>query len=152
MIEFNRRVVLFGAAALVSCAFSLRLLQAQQVATRPVALRGYDPVSYFTEGRPQMGSAEFAFSYEDAVYNFASESHRDMFKVDPEKYAPQFNGYCAISISKGVKIEPDPEAWAIKDGKLYVFSGKAGVPMFNQHTSDIVSKANRSWSDLRSKN
>ncbi|MGE5268452.1 MAG: YHS domain-containing (seleno)protein, partial [Thiohalocapsa sp.] len=65
-----------------------------------------------------------------------------------DRYAPQFDGYCAITVSRGGKYEPDPEAWSIADGKLYVFSDKRGVPMFREHRADIIAQANARWPAL----
>jgi YHS domain-containing protein len=107
-----------------------------------VALKGYDPVSYFTDGKPKQGSKEFSFAYDDAIYWFKSAEHRDKFSSDPEHYAPQFDGYCAVQLSRGRKVEADPEAWTITNGKLYVFSGKPGIPKFQQQTAEILQKAN----------
>jgi YHS domain-containing protein len=113
------------------------------------ALWGYDPVSYFTAGRPEAGSAEFTFAFDDTTYWFASEEHRKMFAADPERYAPQFKGYCAASVARGLRIEADPEAWAIWNGKLFVFGSKDAVPEFMANPSEIASKANETWMTLK---
>src|SRR5215510_8143929 len=97
-------------------------------AGRRVALSGYDPVAYFTDGRPAQGSDAFWFAFDDAIYLFRSAEHRAMFAADPERYAPQYSGFCAAGISKGYKVEPDPEAWVIANGKLYVLMLKERVP------------------------
>jgi YHS domain-containing protein len=86
-----------------------------------VVLKGYDPVAYFTEGRPVKGSPEIKHDWDGERYLFTSTANRDRFAADPERYAPQFAGYCTGSMSKGVRAEADPEAWIIADGKLYVF-------------------------------
>jgi YHS domain-containing protein len=113
-----------------------------------VALRGYDPVSYFTAGHPEKGSPEFSASFDDATYWFKNADNRALFVTDPDHYAPQFDGYCAIMVSRGEKAEPDPEAWAISDGKLYVFSAKEGVPVFRQQTAAILGQAAEKWPEL----
>src|SRR5436190_20669597 len=97
---------------------------------RRIALSGFDPVAYFVDGRPQRGNDKFWYSFDDVVYLFRSAEHRAKFIADPEKYAPQYDGYCAGGISKGYKTEPDPEAWAILNGKLFVFQFKERVPAF----------------------
>jgi YHS domain-containing protein len=91
-----------------------------------VVLKGYDAVAYFTEGKPVKGDPRYSFDFDDARYHFASAKHRDMFAANPEKYAPQFGGYCTGSMARGVKNEGDPNAWVIRDGQLYVF-GNTGV-------------------------
>jgi YHS domain-containing protein len=114
-----------------------------------VALRGYDPVSYFIEGQPVKGSAEFAAEFDGATYWFKSAERRDMFVADPDRYAPQFGGLCTITVAHGGIAEPDPEAWAIADGKLYVFGAKEGVALFRRQTASIIGQAAENWPRLR---
>lgn len=86
-----------------------------------VVLKGHDPVAYFTVGRPVKGSPEFKHDWDGERYHFSSAANRDKFVADPERYAPQFAGYCTGSMARGVRNEADPEAWIIADGRLYVF-------------------------------
>jgi YHS domain-containing protein len=113
-----------------------------------VALSGYDPVSYFTEGRPEKGLAEFTASFDDATYWFKNAEHRSLFIANPERYAPQFQGFCTIDLSRGVKAEPDPEAWTIVNGKLYVFGAKRGPGVFAQDSAAILGKVDEKWPEL----
>ena len=85
-----------------------------------LVLKGYDPVAYFTEGKPVKGDPKYTYDWDEGRYYFSSEKHRTLFKADPDKYAPQFGGYCTGSMSRGVRNEGDPEGWVINDGKLYV--------------------------------
>ena len=114
-----------------------------------VALKGYDPISYFTDGKPEKGSSEFTFAFDDTTYWFKNAEHREKFAGDPERYAPQFDGYCAVQLSRGRKVEADPDAWTITNGKLYVFSGQRGVPIFNEHPVEIAQKASEALKQLR---
>ena len=114
-----------------------------------LALSGYDPVSYFTDGRPEKGLARYQASYDDATYWFKNGEHRALFVADPDHYAPQFRGYCTVTLSHGEKYEADPEAWAIADGKLYVFGSKQAIPIFKAQTASIVEKATDNWVKLR---
>ena len=114
-----------------------------------VALRGYDPVSYFTDGHPEKGASEFSFAFDDAIYWFKSSEHRAMFAADPVRYAPQYHGYCTLAASMGVKFEADPEAWTIFDGRLFVFGSTTGVSVFKQNPPAIVDKADANWEKLR---
>lgn len=116
---------------------------------RRVALSGYDPVSYFTDGKPEKGNARHWYAFDDAVYHFASADHRALFAADPERYAPQYAGFCAAGLSKGYKQEPDPEAWAIVDGKLYVVALKERIIEFKQHPERFIGKADSNWQKLR---
>ena len=152
MSNLSRRSTLVALPILVAIAGG-RATRAAEAASpaagKRVALSGYDPVSYFTEGHPEKGSAEYSAAFDDATYWFKSAEHRAMFVADPDHYAPQFKGYCTIMVSRGVKQEADPEAWAIADGKLYVFAVKQGVPMFEQQTASITEKAAANWPELR---
>jgi len=151
MIKISRRAVLVGFSVVVVVAQLGETLAADAPATggKRVALSGHDPVSYFTPGRPEKGSAEFSAAYDDITYWFKNAEHRATFVADPDHYAPQFRGYCAITLSHGEKYEADPEAWVIADGKLYVFGSKAGVPVFRQQTASTIEKATENWAKLR---
>ena len=147
MLELNRRRVLLLATVTAVLPISGGGPYAGE---NGLALRGYDPVSYFTPGHPEKGSPEFTYSFDDARYWFVSEEHRAMFAADPEHFAPQFAGYCAITVSRGAKYEADPEAWVIWDGKLFVFASKNGVPYFNAQPGEIADKAKAAWATLKS--
>ena len=114
-----------------------------------IALAGHDPVSYFTRSRPEKGSLEFWFAFDDAVYLFSNAKHRELFAADPERYAPQYQGYCTKKVSEGERAEADPEAWAIAGGKLYVFRSKRGLARFNENRAAILGKAEAAWQNLR---
>lgn len=140
-------IALLGIASI--CAYGA---QAEQFPEgRRVALSGYDPVAYFEDGEPAKGSREFWFAFDDVVYLFRSPQHRDKFAADPERFAPQYDGYCAGGVSKGYKTEPDPEAWLIANGRLFVFQFKDRVPMFQKIIDEVAAKANENWLSLRSK-
>ncbi len=117
-------------------------------AGRRTALRGYDPVSYFTDGRPEKGSDEFWYPFDDAIYLFRNAEHRALFAAEPERYAPQYAGFCAGGVSQGYKTEPDPEAWMVVNGKLFVFQLKERVADFKRDLS-FIGKADVNWPGLR---
>lgn len=85
-----------------------------------IAIRGYDTVSYFTNGKPQKGSNQFTTEWMGATWRFASQEHLDLFEGDPEKYAPQYGGYCAYGIAVDSLVKIEPELWMIVDDKLYL--------------------------------
>ncbi|MEM6987200.1 MAG: YHS domain-containing (seleno)protein [Pseudomonadota bacterium] len=85
-----------------------------------IAIRGYDPVAYFTQGKPVDGDDRYTTSWEGATWRFSSQEHLDLFTGDPEKYAPQYGGYCAYGVAEGGLVKIEPEAWSILDGKLYL--------------------------------
>jgi hypothetical protein len=149
MTDLPRRMFLFSAAAAMLGAEVSLANTDSPPAGRRIALSGYDPVAYFTDGRPEKGSNAFWFAFDDAVYLFRSAEHRSMFAADPERYAPQYDGFCAAGVSKGYKTEPDPEAWVIANGKLYVLMLKERVPDFKRDTAAFVDKADANWPTLR---
>src|SRR4030095_6172377 len=83
-----------------------------------IALKGYDPVAYFTLSTPTPGMAELEYVYDGVRYFFANARHRDLFKANPEKYAPQFGGLCTMNMAAGVRREADPTVWVISNGNL----------------------------------
>jgi YHS domain-containing protein len=148
MKSVSRRSVLCIAGAVGFLALATSSHSAEQNSVR-VALSGHDPVNYFTAGRPEKGSPEFAAVYDNVSYWFKSAEHRKLFTDNPDKYAPQFDGFCAIDLSRGIKTEPDPEAWTISEGKLYVFGKPRGPGIFAQEGPSIVSQATKNWVEFR---
>jgi YHS domain-containing protein len=119
-----------------------------------LVLKGHDPVAYFTEGKAVKGSPEFSHDWDGGRYHFASATHRDMFAADPERYAPQFGGYCTGAMSNNVRNEGDPEGWVIQDGKLYVFGMARFKPIAEADPKFIESRAERAarhWREQRQK-
>jgi YHS domain-containing protein len=84
------------------------------------AIRGYDTVAYFTEGKPVKGQDAFVTEWMGAKWKFASKAHLDRFKASPDKYAPQYGGYCAFGVAQGYLVKVEPDQFKILDGKLYL--------------------------------
>ena len=146
----RRAIVLLPACIAFASPMPGRADSAGPPESRRIALSGYDPVAYFEDGKPAKGSRDFWFAFDDVIYLFRSATHRAKFAADPERYAPQYAGYCAGGISKGYKAEPDPEAWFIANGKLYVVEIKDRVPYFKSHIDEVAAKANSNWPALKS--
>lgn len=85
-----------------------------------IAIRGYDPVAYFTDGKPVEGSDRFTTDWQGATWKFSSQEHLDMFNQSPEKYAPQYGGYCAYGVAQENLVKIEPDQWTIHEGKLYL--------------------------------
>ncbi len=85
-----------------------------------VAILGHDPVAYFTDGRPVKGQDEFVTEWMGAKWKFATATHRDLFKSSPERYAPQYGGYCAYGVSQDNLVGIEPDKFRVIDGKLYL--------------------------------
>ena len=141
-IDASRRLLLVFAGLALTFA-------AQAEPARRLALKGYDPVSYFDDGKPVKGDARYSYPFDDAVYNFRSAEHRAKFAAAPERYAPQYAAYCAGGVSKGYKVEPDPEAWLIANDKLYVFQYRDRVPEFRKRIAEVAAKADANWPALK---
>jgi len=108
----------------------------------PVAIKGYDPVAYFTLQRATPGVAQFEYEWDEHRWQFASAGHREMFKADPVRYAPQFANFCAVALSRGEVREANPEYWLISDGKLYLFGKSVGPDLFRKDLIHNVERAN----------
>ncbi|MDL5050958.1 YHS domain-containing (seleno)protein [Oscillatoria amoena NRMC-F 0135] len=100
--------------------FSFKAKSQSVFVTDEGAIRGYDPVAYFLEAAPIKGSPDFTFTWQGATWYFKSAGHRNMFIGDPERYAPQFGGFCSFGVSRNYKVKTEPDAWSIVDGKLYL--------------------------------
>ena len=151
MIDMSRRAALVG---VLTCGMLAQFGEAigadiPAPAGKQVVLNGYDPVAYFTGGQPAKGSAEFAAAFDGATYWFKNAEHRALFVADPDRFAPQFGGYCAISLARGEKVESDPESFVIADGKLFVFGKKIGPALFAEHRAGVVQNATLNWQAVR---
>ena len=109
------------------------------------AIRGYDPVAYFTLGAPTPGSEQFSASWQGATYRFASADNLARFKADPAAYAPQYGGYCAYAVSKGATATTVPEAWTIVDGKLYLNYSLGIKQRWSGDIPGNISAADSNW-------
>jgi len=111
-------------------------------------LKGYDPVAYFEQGRPVQGSPQFSHRWMEATWWFATAEHRDLFTKDPQKYAPQFGGYCAYALSEGYTANIDPEAWKIVDGKLYLNYSRGVQKKWEEDLQRRIQAAEKNWPAL----
>jgi YHS domain-containing protein len=117
-----------------------------------VAIMGYDPVAYFTEGRPVRGSEELAYEWLGTPWHFATREHRELFIEDPIRYTPQYGGFCVGEVAaNGVTINIDPDAWAIIDGKLYLGYDKGFASEFASRPEEYLVKAEANWPELKAR-
>jgi YHS domain-containing protein len=116
-----------------------------------LALRGYDPVAYFEDGKPTRGAENLSASYGGARYLFASESHRKLFLENPGKYIPQYGGFCAVGTSFGEKVDVDPKTGKIVNGKLYLNNSPKAQKIFDHDTRTTISRANQKWPTVKDK-
>ena len=117
-------------------------------AKSPLALTGYDPVSYFSGSRPAKGKSQFTAQYRGLTYRFASAQNRDAFAASPARYAPQYDGYCAYGVSRGYKVGVDPLAYKVVSGKLYVNYSRSVQRTWSRDIPGYIAKANKNWPGL----
>ena len=130
--------------ALFSCA-KVSQISPVNVTADGVAIKEYDPVAYFTDRRPVKGIPEFKYEWKGAEWRFASSDHLEMFKKDPDKYAPRYGGYCAYAVSQGKTADIDPEAWTIFEGKLYLNLDKDVQRLWGKNMQEYIQKADGNW-------
>jgi len=111
----------------------------------PAAVGGYDPVAYFTEGKPVEGDTKFTFEYKGAEFRFSSKEHLAAFKADPEKYTPRYGGYCAWAVGQGHLAKGDPKYWRIVDGKLYLNFDEKVQKTWESDIPGFIRRADRNW-------
>jgi hypothetical protein len=114
-----------------------------------LAIKGYDPVAYFTVGAPTPGSPDISLDWDGACWRFASAAHRELFDRDPEAYAPQYGGYCALGMTEGNRGETNPEVWTIVDGKLYLNYEPSALDEWRQNQAANIAEADRRWAEQR---
>jgi YHS domain-containing protein len=110
-------------------------------------LFGHDVVSYFTEGTHKPGSPAIKSVYKDVTFRFSTPEHKAMFDRSPEKYLPQFGGYCANGIAYAIPWGGDADTWRMIDGKLYIFGGHGSLDAFMLDPSRNMALANKYWDE-----
>jgi len=114
-----------------------------------VAIEGTDPVAYFTVGKPVAGARDLEYRWMGATWRFASAANRDQFAADPERYAPQYGGYCAWAVSQGYTAKIDPQAWRIVGGKLYLNYSKDVQARWAGDIPGNIAKADANWPQIK---
>ena len=109
------------------------------------AIKMYDPVAYFKESKAVKGDESFTYRRHGMTWYFSTKEHRDLFAANPEKYAPQYDGYCAWAMSEGRKAITDPEVWKIVNGKLYLNCSKSAYEKWIRDIPGNVEKADANW-------
>lgn len=117
--------------------------------TKAGAIRGYDPVAYFTVHKAVKGQKKLSTEWQDATWHFSSQANLDAFKRNPEKYAPQYGGYCAYGVSQGYTPEIDPQAFHVQDGKLYLNLSKVVLKRWKEDIPGYVHDADKNWPELK---
>ncbi len=117
--------------------------------TAGIAISGYDAVAYFTEEKPVKGSKTYSVTYKDALFLFSSAENRDVFQASPDKYLPQYGGYCAYGTASGYKAPSDPSAFTLDGGKLYLNYDKNVQQSWRQDMPGYIRKADENWPTVK---
>ena len=115
------------------------------------AIRGYDPVAYFTEGKAVKGNENLTYHWNDADWYFSSPQNLNSFSKNPDKYVPQYGGYCAYGLSEGHKAPTDPDAWTIVNGKLYLNYDKDVQGLWTKKQKEYIITADKNWPSVKDK-
>jgi len=110
-----------------------------------LAIGGYDPVAFFTDGKPTSGSADFEFHYGGAIWRFCNVGNREAFAARPDIYMPQFGGYDPTGVARGVAVSGNPNVWLISDQRLFLFYDHGGLEKFTADTDRVIAEAERQW-------
>jgi YHS domain-containing protein len=145
----QRLIVVLAAVWLAACGTPYATVKND--AGDPVMLLGYDPVAYFTEGRPTRGKAEFKVSLPDRTYYFANAENRAKFQAEPGRYEPQYGGFCSSGAAFAIKLGSDPTAWEIYQGRLFIFGDVLGKTAWQVDPAWNVAHADRLWPEIREK-
>jgi hypothetical protein len=113
-----------------------------------LAIDGYDPVAFYTEGEAKLGSPDVELSYGGAVWRFRNVGNRAAFAANPEVYMPQFGGYDPLGVGRGVAVAGNPSVWTIAGGRLFLFYDRQRLEMFMADTKRFIAAADRRWPEL----
>jgi len=116
--------------------------------TKGIAINGYDPVAYFTQGKPVKGSRIHKSNYKGSTFLFASARNKATFDGNTAKYAPQYGGYCSYAVSKGYTAKTDPKAWAVVNDKLYLNYNLDVRSIWSEDITGNISRANAHWPNV----
>jgi enamine deaminase RidA (YjgF/YER057c/UK114 family) len=139
-------------AALTGLLFATALAPGARSEEPKLSISGYDPVAYFTDGKPVQGKSDIEYLWHKLRWRFSSGEHRDLFAQNPDRYTPQYDGYCALGVSageEGHKDTVDPEAWAIVDGKLYLTHMSQGMDDWRRNPADYIKQADANWATVK---
>jgi hypothetical protein len=113
-----------------------------------LAIDGYDPVAFYTDGKPVSGSPDFEFRYGGAVWRFRNVGNREAFAARPDVYMPKFGGYDPVGVAQGVAVAGNPDVWSISNGRLFLFYDHARLAVFAADTERIASAAEHRWPEV----
>jgi YHS domain-containing protein len=143
MLKTNR----VGVTSLIFMLFACTVFAASpiNIDSNGIAIKGYDPVAYFTMDKPVKGDNTFEYEWEGAKWRFSSQNHMKLFMEDPDKYAPRYGGYCAYGVAVDALFDIQPEAWSIVDSKLYLNKNLDVRETWRKDIPGNIKKADMNW-------
>jgi hypothetical protein len=144
--------IFFAFVALFITASALNAQVSEIFVKDGYAIGGYDPVAFFTENKAIKGAEGISITWKNAKWLFSNKKHADMFKANPEKYAPQYGGYCAYGCSRGYKAKTEIEAFTVTDGKLYFNYNIKTRAEWTKDMKAYIEKADAEWEKMQHKN
>ncbi len=144
---------LFGLALYggISAPLALRAATADRILVNTqtgLALSGFDPVAYFTDGKPEFGRPDMELSLGGAVWRFRNEGNRAAFSEHPDVYMPRFGGYDPVAIARGTSVPGHPLFWSVVGGRLYLFYSDTARTAFAADPGGVIERATRKWPDV----
>jgi hypothetical protein len=113
-----------------------------------LAIGGYDPIAFYTDGKPVPGSADFELNYGGAIWRFRNIGNREAFAARPDVYMPQFGGYDPLGVARGVAVAGNPSLWVIASGRLFLFYDRGRLQTFTTDAERVIAAAERKWPDV----
>ena len=145
------RPLVFILTVILSASASAATKPAVNTSRGDLALRGYDAVAYRTDGKPTLGSTAFEYRWKNAVWRFSTAEHRDRFAAAPEKYAPEFGGYCAYAVSRDYTADGDPNVWRIVDERLYLNYSTQARELWEKDVPGNIGRGRQNWPGVLTK-
>jgi len=150
-MNMNRRDVLAAVLSVPLLGVGSSCVRAERIGVYSpggMAIGGFDPVAYFDEGRAVQGRARHMLKWHGTTWVFASAANQEAFEMNPAAYAPQYGGFCALSVSNGGTVDAEPRVWAIVEGRLYLFYSERAHSVWNQAVPEHIRRADAHWSAM----
>jgi YHS domain-containing protein len=147
--QINMKLYILAAAMLLTVYASAQQKGAEIFQKNGAAIDGYDAVAFFIENKPVKGDPGYSLEWRNARWLFASQTNLDSFKINPDRYAPQYGGYCAYGTADGHKAPTQPDTWTVLDGKLYFNYNQKVKTLWDKDRPKYIQQANINWEKIR---
>ena len=148
MLLSRRHILLIAGVSTLGMVSPAMADRARLFAPGGVAIGGYDPVAYFSQGRAVSGSQDFMLKWHGAIWMFSTAENLEAFEMDPSAFVPQYGGYCAYGVGEGLAASSDPQMFVVQDGRLYLYSSARTRSEMQSDFSHMVADADKNWPNL----